>query len=146
MRFLMFPNSWHYADWGFLLLRMISAAVFFSSGSGHLKAPQKRAESLGLSVSFTIFLGCAEVLGALGNFIRRADAMGGAGIDSDHVRLHLYEGGEMEDRVLGREFFWLALRFDLRHHQPGDPADGWRTLYFEPLVFLPSLMAMSTFL
>jgi putative oxidoreductase len=66
MRFLLFPNSLQYADWGFLLLRIISAVVFFSSGSADLKAPQKRAESLGLSVGFTIFLGWAEVLGALG--------------------------------------------------------------------------------
>ena len=66
MRFILFPNSLQYADWGFLLLRIISAVVFFSSGSAHLKAPRKRAESLGLSVGFTIFLGWAEVLGALG--------------------------------------------------------------------------------
>lgn len=66
MGFLLFPNSMQYADWGFLLLRIISAAVFISSGSAHLKSPQQRAESLGLSVGFTIFLGWAEVLGALG--------------------------------------------------------------------------------
>jgi putative oxidoreductase len=61
-----FPGSAQYADWGFLLLRVMAGAVFFSSGLGHLKAPRKRAESLGISVGFTIFLGSAEVLGALG--------------------------------------------------------------------------------
>jgi putative oxidoreductase len=66
MRFLLFPNSVQYADWGFLLLRIMSAAVFFSSGSAHLKSPRQRAESLGLSLGFTLFLGWAEVLGALG--------------------------------------------------------------------------------
>ncbi|MGO8718086.1 MAG: DoxX family protein [Acidobacteriaceae bacterium] len=66
MPFLLFPNSAQYADGGFLLLRIISAAVFFSSGSAHLKSPRKRAESLGLSVGFTLFLGGVEVLGALG--------------------------------------------------------------------------------
>lgn len=66
MRFALFPNSAKYADWGFLLLRIMSAAVFFSSGSAHLKSPVKRAGSLDLSVGFTLFLGWAEVLGALG--------------------------------------------------------------------------------
>jgi putative oxidoreductase len=66
MRFILFPNSMQYADWGFLLLRIISAAVFFSSGTSHLKSPRERAKSLGLSVGFTVFLGGAEVLGALG--------------------------------------------------------------------------------
>lgn len=64
----LFPNSLHYAGWGLLLLRLITAAVFFSSGSSHIKAPRERAQSLGFSVGFTLFLGWAEVLGSLGIF------------------------------------------------------------------------------
>ncbi len=66
MPFELFPGSAGYADWGFLLLRLMSGAVFLSSGMGHVKAPQERAKSLGLSVGFTIFLGWAEILGGLG--------------------------------------------------------------------------------
>jgi putative oxidoreductase len=63
---LLFPGSMHYADWGFLLLRIMTGVVFLSSGWGHVKAPRERAKSLGLSAGFTLFLGCAEILGSLG--------------------------------------------------------------------------------
>ena len=66
MPFLLFPGSMHYADWGFLLLRIIAGVVFFWSGFSHVRSPQERAKSLGLSVGFTIFLGWAEILGSLG--------------------------------------------------------------------------------
>jgi putative oxidoreductase len=66
MPFQIFPGSMQYVDWGILLLRIMAGAIFFSSGAGHLKNPRQRAESLGLSVGFTLFLGCAEALGALG--------------------------------------------------------------------------------
>ena len=66
MSFLLFPGSMQYADWGFLLLRIMVAIVFFSSGWGHVKSPVERAKSLGLSVGFTLFLGWAEILGSLG--------------------------------------------------------------------------------
>ena len=66
MRFLLFPGSMHYVDWGLLFLRIMVGVVFFSSGWGHLKDPKKRAESLGMSVGFTVFIGAAELLGSLG--------------------------------------------------------------------------------
>jgi len=55
-----------YAGWSLLLLRLMVALVFATSGFGHLKAPRQRAESIGMSVGFTVFLGVAEVAGALG--------------------------------------------------------------------------------
>jgi putative oxidoreductase len=60
------PGAPVFLDWGLLLLRIVAASVFFSSGLGHLKSPQQRARGLGLPVGFTIFLGWAEVLGGLG--------------------------------------------------------------------------------
>ncbi len=60
------PSSPLFLDWGLLLLRVVAASVFFTSGLGHVKAPQERARSLGLPVGFTIFLGWAEMLGGLG--------------------------------------------------------------------------------
>ncbi|HEX3893771.1 MAG TPA: DoxX family protein [Terracidiphilus sp.] len=53
-------------DISLLLLRLTVALVFGTSGFSHLKSPQQRAESLGLSVPFTVFLGAVEVAGALG--------------------------------------------------------------------------------
>jgi len=55
-----------FADAALLLLRLMIASVFFTSGWSHLKDPAGRAQSIGVSKSFTIFLGLAEVAGALG--------------------------------------------------------------------------------
>ena len=60
------PGALHYADWSLLLLRLMVALVFGVSGYSHLKSPRARAESIGMSVPFTVFLGVAEVAGALG--------------------------------------------------------------------------------
>ncbi|HTB96545.1 MAG TPA: DoxX family protein [Terracidiphilus sp.] len=60
------PEALHYADLSLFLLRLMVALVFGASGFAHLKAPRQRAESIGMSVGFTIFLGLAEIAGALG--------------------------------------------------------------------------------
>lgn len=60
------PGALHYADLSLFLLRLMVAAVFGASGLGHLKAPRQRAESIGMSIPFTVFLGIAEIAGALG--------------------------------------------------------------------------------
>lgn len=61
-----FPELSRYSDWALLALRIMLAVVFFASGSAHLRHPQERAKSLGLSVGLTIFIGLAEVCGTLG--------------------------------------------------------------------------------
>jgi putative oxidoreductase len=60
------PGAMNYADWSLLLLRLMVALVFGSSGLSHLKSPRERAASIGMSVGFTVFLGAAEVAGAVG--------------------------------------------------------------------------------
>jgi len=55
-----------YADWSLFLLRLIVALVFGTSGYSHLRSPRQRAKSIEMSVGFTVFLGAAEVAGALG--------------------------------------------------------------------------------
>ncbi len=54
-----------YVDWSLLLLRIMVGIVFITSGYGHLKALRERAESIGMSVGFTAFLGVAELLGGV---------------------------------------------------------------------------------
>jgi putative oxidoreductase len=63
---LSLPGALMYADWSLLLLRLMVAVVFGSSGFLHLKSPHQRAQSLGLSVGFTVFLGAAELAAAVG--------------------------------------------------------------------------------
>lgn len=62
----MFPQLARFTDLGQLLLRLMVALVFITSGYNHLKDPETRSKSIGMSKGFTIFLGIAEVAGALG--------------------------------------------------------------------------------
>jgi len=60
------PGAMLYTDWSLFLLRLMVAVVFGSSGFNDLKSPRERAQSLGMSVGFTVFLGVAELAGAMG--------------------------------------------------------------------------------
>ncbi len=62
----MFPRLERFTDLGLLLVRLMVGLVFIASGYNHLKDPEERSKSIGMSKSFTIFLGMAEVAGALG--------------------------------------------------------------------------------
>jgi putative oxidoreductase len=62
----MFPQLAKFTDLSLLLLRLMVAAVFGSSGWAHLTNPKERAKSIGMAPSFTIFLGVAELAGSLG--------------------------------------------------------------------------------
>jgi putative oxidoreductase len=61
-----FPELLRFSDVGLLLLRLMVATVFFTSGLNHLKDPTKRGKSIGASPGFTILLGSGEVLGSAG--------------------------------------------------------------------------------
>jgi putative oxidoreductase len=62
----MFPGLAACTDFGLLLMRLLVALVFAASGWGHLSKPEERSKSIGTSKGFTLFLGAAEILGALG--------------------------------------------------------------------------------
>jgi putative oxidoreductase len=62
----MFPHLARFTDLSLLLLRLMVAAVFVSSGWADVKDPKERAKSIGMSPSFTLFLGAAEIAGGLG--------------------------------------------------------------------------------
>jgi len=62
----MFPQLSRFTDFGLLLLRFMIGIVFFTSGWSHLKDPAGRAQSIGMSKAFTLFLGAAELAGSLG--------------------------------------------------------------------------------
>ncbi|HEX6821298.1 MAG TPA: DoxX family protein [Candidatus Sulfotelmatobacter sp.] len=62
----MFPALSRFTDLGILLLRLMVGLVFVTSGYSHLKDPEGRAKSIGMSKGFTVFLGLAEVAGGLG--------------------------------------------------------------------------------
>ena len=62
----MFPVLSRFTDVGLLLLRLMVGVVFVTSGYSHLKDPEARSKSIGMSKAFTVFLGMAEVAGGLG--------------------------------------------------------------------------------
>ena len=62
----MFPQLAKFTDLSLLLLRLMVAAVFVSSGWSHLRNPKERAKSIGMAPAFTIFLGVAELAGGFG--------------------------------------------------------------------------------
>ncbi len=63
---MLFPQLARFTDLGILLLRLIVAAVFLTSGWSHLTKAEQRSKSIEMSKGFTIFLGVAELTGALG--------------------------------------------------------------------------------
>jgi putative oxidoreductase len=60
------PDLSRFADFGFLLLRLMVALVFITSGWSHLMNAEARSKDIGMSKGFTLFLGAAEFLGGLG--------------------------------------------------------------------------------
>ena len=62
----MFPQLAQFNDFSLLLLRLMVAAIFITSGWSHLRDPKGRAQSIGMRPAFTMFLGAAELAGGLG--------------------------------------------------------------------------------
>lgn len=54
------------ADIALLLLRLMVAVIFATSGWHHVTDTENRSKSIGMSKGFTAFLGVAELSGALG--------------------------------------------------------------------------------
>lgn len=63
---MLFPGLTRFTDLGLLLLRLMIALVFGTSGWKHLRNPTTRSKDIDMSKGFTVFLGAAEFLGSLG--------------------------------------------------------------------------------
>ena len=63
---MLFPQLVRFTDLSLVLLRLMVAFIFATSGWNHLKYPVGRSKSIGMSKGFTIFLGIAEVAAGLG--------------------------------------------------------------------------------
>lgn len=62
---MLIPVATVFVDVSLLLLRLLIAALFATSGWSHASKPAERAESIGMSPAFTRALGIAEVAGAV---------------------------------------------------------------------------------
>jgi putative oxidoreductase len=74
-------------------------AIFASSGWSHLKDPEGRSKSIGMSKGFTVFLGAAELGGALGIIFGVLTQLAAAGL----ILLML---GAIQKKILWRTGFW----------------------------------------
>ena len=63
---LQVPALLEFGDLALLLMRLLVAAVFITSGMSHAKDPVTRGKSIGFSPGITRALGIAEVAGGLG--------------------------------------------------------------------------------
>jgi putative oxidoreductase len=63
---MIFPQLAQFTDIALLFLRLMVGIVFITSGYKHLRDPATRSKDIGMSRSFTIFLGAAELAGGLG--------------------------------------------------------------------------------
>ena len=61
-----FPQLAQFNNIALLLLRVMVGIVFITSGYKHLKDPEARSKDIGMSKSFTVVLGAAELVGGLG--------------------------------------------------------------------------------
>lgn len=61
---MVFPALAGLTDLALLLLRLMIAAIFGTSGWSHMTKSKERAESIGMSPGFTLVLGVVEVVGA----------------------------------------------------------------------------------
>lgn len=103
----MFPQLAQFQDLGLLLLRLMVAAVFVTSGWSHVTKADERSKSIGMSKTFTIFLGIAEIAGSLGLAFGVWTQLAAAG-------LILIMLGAIEKKIfVWKTGFW------------GEKSDGW---------------------
>ena len=62
----MFPRLAAFTDHGLLLMRLLVGLIFADNGWNHVRDPEVRSRSIGVSKGFTAFLGAAELLGGIG--------------------------------------------------------------------------------
>ena len=62
----MFPRLTQFADFSLLAHRLMVGLVLITCGWSHVTKSDERSKSIGMSKGFTIFLGVAEMAGAMG--------------------------------------------------------------------------------
>jgi putative oxidoreductase len=119
----MFPQLARFTDLGLLLLRLMVGLVFITSGYSHLKDPGARARSIGMSKSFTIFLGAGELAGGLGVAFGVLTQLAAVG-------LILIMFGAIQKKIFSwHTGFW------------GEKASGW---HYDLMLVLMNLMILFT--
>ncbi|HEY4949515.1 MAG TPA: DoxX family protein [Candidatus Acidoferrales bacterium] len=120
---MLFPQFAQFADIALLLLRLLVGIVFITSGYKHLKDPATRSKGIGMSKSFTIFLGAAELAGGLGVI---------SGVLTHHATIGLILvmlGAIQNERPTWHTGFWSK-----------SGTDGWS---YEAMLFVVNLVVVT---
>ena len=118
-----FPQLLQFSDVALLCLRLMVAAVFFTSGLSHARDPVGRAASIGLSPRFTLVLGFVEMAASLGvalGIFTQVAALGLIGVSLGAIQKKLFEWH------IG---FW------------GDKTYGW---HYDLMFFVANLVVLTT--
>ena len=119
----MFPQLAQFTDLSLLCLRLMVAAVFVTSGWRHLVDSKGRAQSIGMSPAFTMFLGAAELAGGLG-------VAGGVLTQLAAIGLILVMLGAIQKKIfIWHTGFW------------GEKASGW---HYDLMLVLMNLVIICT--
>jgi putative oxidoreductase len=119
----MFPQLAAFTDYGLVLVRLLVALIFANSGWNHLKDPAARGRSIGMSKGFTVFLGTAEILGALGVAFGVLTQLAAAGL------ILLMLGAIQKKIFVWRTGFW------------GEKASGW---HYDLMLVVMNLIILLT--
>lgn len=120
---MLFPGLSGLTDIALLLLRLLIAAIFGTSGWSHMTEPKKRAESIAMSPAFTLALGVVEVLGAASLVLGIYPQIGailliGVMLGAIHKKIFVWKTG-----------FW------------GEDGQGW---YYDALYLVCCLVILTT--
>lgn len=119
----MFPQLARFTDLSLILLRLMVASIFVTSGWSHFTQPAERARSIGMSKGFTLFLGLAELVGGLGVAF-------GVLIQPAAIGLILVMLGAIQKKIfVWHTGFW------------GDKASGW---HYDLMLVVMNLVILAT--
>ena len=119
----MFPQLAAFTDYSLLLMRLLIGLIFADSGWNHLKDPEARSRSIGMSKGFTVFLGAAELLGGVGVALGVLTQLAAAGL------ILLMLGAIQKKIFVWRTGFW------------GDKASGW---HYDLMLVVMNLVILCT--
>jgi putative oxidoreductase len=118
-----FPQLAAFTDYSLLLMRLLVGLIFADSGWNHLKDPEARSRSLGMSKGFTVFLGAAELLGGVGVALGVLTQLAAASL------ILLMLGAIQKKIFVWRTGFW------------GDKASGW---HYDLMLVVMNLVILCT--
>lgn len=120
---MLIPELAALADLALLLLRLMIAAIFATSGWAHATKPKERAESIKMSPRFTLVLGIAELAGATSVAIGIYPQIGA------FLLMGVMLGAIQKKMFAWKTGFW------------GDKGQGW---YYDLLYLVCSLVILTT--